>query len=67
VRVDDVASMTCEALPRGRLTVGELTTVVPLALEVAGALAGLSELHAEVTEAGGDRGGGRPEHAHDRC
>ena len=29
---------------RGRLTVGELTTVVPLALEVANALAGLSEL-----------------------
>ena len=31
---------------------GELTTVVPLALEVAGALAGLSELHAEVTKVG---------------
>ena len=35
---------------RGRLTVGELTTVVPLALEVANALAGLSELHAEVNK-----------------
>jgi ABC-type multidrug transport system fused ATPase/permease subunit len=33
---------------RGRLTVGELTTVVPLALEVAGALASLSELSAKV-------------------
>ena len=32
----------------GRLTVGELTTVVPLAMEVAGALAGLSELSAEL-------------------
>ena len=30
------------------MTVGELTTVVPLALEVAGSLAQLSELHAEV-------------------
>ena len=28
---------------------GELTTVVPLALEVAGALAQLSEVHAEIT------------------
>ena len=35
---------------RGRLTVGELTTVVPAALEVANALAGLSELHAEVNK-----------------
>ena len=33
---------------RGAMTVGELTTVVPLALEVAGSLAQLSELHAEV-------------------
>ena len=31
------------------MTVGELTTVVPLALEVAGALAQLSEVHAEIT------------------
>ena len=30
------------------MTVGELTTVVPLALDVAGSLAQLSELHAEV-------------------
>ena len=37
-----------QLVERGRLTVGELTTVVPLALEVAGALAGLSELSAEV-------------------
>ena len=34
---------------RGAMTVGELTTVVPLALEVAGALAQLSEVHAEIT------------------
>ena len=33
---------------KGAMTVGELTTVVPLALEVAGSLAQLSELHAEV-------------------
>ena len=37
-----------QLVQQGRLTVGELTTVVPLALEVAGALAGLSELSAEV-------------------
>jgi ABC-type multidrug transport system fused ATPase/permease subunit len=37
-----------QLVERGRLTVGELTTVVPLALEVAGALAGLSELTTEV-------------------
>ena len=37
-----------QLVERGRLTVGELTTVVPLALEVAGTLAGLSELSAEV-------------------
>ena len=36
-----------QLVQQGRLTVGELTTVVPLALEVAGALAGLSELSAE--------------------
>ena len=33
---------------RGAMTVGELTTVVPLALEVAGALAQLSEVQAEI-------------------
>ena len=39
-----------QLVERGRLSVGELTTVVPIALEVAGALAGLSELHGEVTK-----------------
>ena len=33
---------------RGAMTVGELTTVVPIALEVAGALAQLSEVQAEI-------------------
>jgi ATP-binding cassette subfamily B protein len=33
---------------RGALSVGELTTVIPLVLEVAGALGGLSRLHASL-------------------
>ncbi|ACO66790.1 ATP-binding cassette superfamily [Micromonas commoda] len=41
---------------RGAMTVGELTTVVPLALEVAGALAQLSEKHSPGRKA---RGGAR--------
>ena len=37
-----------QLVERGRMSVGELTTVVPLALEVASALAGLSDLSAEL-------------------
>jgi len=46
-----------QLVERGRLSVGELTVVVPLALEVANALAGISELHAEVAKGldGADR------------
>ena len=39
-----------QLVERGRLTVGELSCVVPLALEVANALAGLSELHGEIVK-----------------
>jgi len=39
-----------QLVERGRLTVGELSCVVPLALEVANSLAGLSELHGEIVK-----------------
>ena len=37
-----------ELVARGAMTVGSLTTVIPLVLEVAGALGGLSRLHASL-------------------